>query len=153
MPAGERVRHQREALELQPSAHGQRRDLLRVEQENVSVGIGFELMILVDRRVGALGEFRQVIPKIRAIGRGHDDVTAWPNEGRDAREKLVRMRGVFDHLGDERGVELLLGRIERKGVARRVMDRAELVFQADVISQLFAQIVPGDGVAQLRERE
>ena len=150
--ARERVGHELEALQLEAGALRERLDLFGMEQENMPVGIRLELPRLVNRGVGAIGKFREVIPKIGTVRRGHDDVTARPDEGSDAREELIGMRGVFDDFGDERGVEKLR-QLDLERITRRVGNGAALVFHPHVIGELGAPVVPRHLVAHLREGE
>ena len=150
--ARQRISHERKAFQFQAGAARERFDLLGVKEKNVPVGIGLELLCFVNSRIGTIRKFREMIPKISAVRRAHDEVAAWPDKRGNAREKLIRMRGVLDDLGDERGVEKVRN-VEVESVARRIGNFSALVFEAHVIGQLVAPIVPGNFVTHFRERQ
>jgi hypothetical protein len=150
--ACEWIREERESFHLKPRPDSERFDLLGMQEKNMTIGVRPKLEMFVDRRVRTFAKLRKVIANVGAVRRCHNNVTAGTDKPCDASEKFIRVRHVLDDLGDEDSVEK---RRESyfKCIARSEAEIPAFVFQPDVIGQLFAQIIPGDLVSHLRQRE
>src|SRR4030095_3987362 len=121
-----------------------------MQQEDVRICVRPELESLEDAGIGPVGESRQTIAEVSTVGCGHHHVASRPGKPANLAQKLVPMRHVLDDFGGQDDVEGAL-QTEMEGVAWRKMHLPAFVLEADVASEIGADVVPGDFVPRLGE--
>jgi len=152
MSAREWVGEEEEFFQNESGLLGEPFHLLRMKKKDVAIRIWLKLHRFIDRRIGRFGELREVIAKVGAVRRGHDDVTAGTDQLRRACQQLVWVGGVLDDFGNENAVEEF-GRFEIECIPRGEMNPAVFLLHSHVIRQLASHVVPGHFVANLSKRD
>jgi hypothetical protein len=123
-----------------------------VEKKDVAIGVWFELDRFINSRIGALGEFRELIPKVSAVWSRQDNVPAGSDELCHLSEKVIGMGYMLDDLGNQDRIKQE-GEIHFERVPWSEAKNSALMLLLHVIRQFVPQIIPGNDVTDFGERK